>query len=252
MHLTLSLSVPSALPLTLAHSPSSSPAIAIPSNGSQVERYGQQPFIGQNSTSQFEMGSERRANILIGSSATDDMHCPLLELPAEIRNRIYREVLLSPEPVQVTENNYQQPSLLRTCSQIRSEASSIYYIESEFELVLENFDTTPATSWFRHARGYNEKMSIVWDGIENGGKWSNLLTWLRREYESKIVGFRLGKDAPLSERQGTEGQVSRLFDQLEILKGMPWDKVRRVLEKHREAVIGCGKPAVLGSDDRDP
>lgn len=151
----------------------------------------------------------------------------------------------------MTKDNYQQPSLLRTCSQIRSEASSIYYVESAFELMIQKFDSTPATSWFQHSHGYSQKMSTVWDGIDEGGTWSNLLNWLRRKHEGKVEGLEIREDASLLERQDTCGQVSLLFDQLEILKGMPWDTVRRVLEKHREAIVVRGGAEVLGSDEKE-
>lgn len=126
----------------------------------------------------------------------------------------------------------------------------IYSIESEFELVIAEFDSTPATSWFQHSHSYNEKMSVVWDGVDDGGKWSNLLTCLRRVHDDKFIGLRLEEHAPLSERQATRGQVCRLFDQLDILEEMPGDKVRRVLETHREAVVVHGRGGVLGSDDK--
>lgn len=62
-------------------------------------------------------------------------HCPLLELPAELRNRIYEYTLGSlntvwinrkPEKLEAAQK-LQFPPLLQTCRQIRTEASGLWY-----------------------------------------------------------------------------------------------------------------------------
>lgn len=50
----------------------------------------------------------------------------LLQLPPEIRNRIYEAVLLKYEMVDILRGT-RVPPVLRTCHQIRYEASGIYY-----------------------------------------------------------------------------------------------------------------------------
>lgn len=63
---------------------------------------------------------------------------PLLKLPAELRNRIYEMVLLDATTTHVTtakaKPDWHSPGLLRTCHQIRSEASSIYYAVNIFRV----------------------------------------------------------------------------------------------------------------------
>ncbi|KAK4544345.1 hypothetical protein LTR36_004236 [Oleoguttula mirabilis] len=63
----------------------------------------------------------------------------LLKLPPELRNRIYREVLVCANPIRVAtafaQQQWQAPSLLQTCVQIRGEASGIHYAENTFLVV---------------------------------------------------------------------------------------------------------------------
>lgn len=58
---------------------------------------------------------------------------PLLALAPELRNDIYRHVLVSDAAIDIgSESSATQPSILQTCRQIREEAESIYYHENIF------------------------------------------------------------------------------------------------------------------------
>ena len=92
---------------------------------------------------------------------------------------------------------------------------------------------------------------MAWVGIRGGGKWSDLLVWLRRNYKSKVPAFKLETDATALERRGTLGQISRLFDQVDTLRTVPWNTVQKVLETHREAVVDRGGGDILGGNDTD-
>jgi hypothetical protein len=58
------------------------------------------------------------------------------ELPAELRNEIYRAVLVASKPLEFSEpDNFSRSSaLLRTCHQIHEEGRSILYSENHFRL----------------------------------------------------------------------------------------------------------------------
>lgn len=69
------------------------------------------------------------------STATTNDISPLLELPAELRNTIYCLVLASDngEYVEITlKATKWQTALLRVCSQIRNEATQIFYATNTF------------------------------------------------------------------------------------------------------------------------
>ncbi|KXL44733.1 hypothetical protein M433DRAFT_270802 [Acidomyces richmondensis BFW] len=66
----------------------------------------------------------------------------LLGLPGELRNKIYRHVLVSPrQPLRVKQQTCNQPALLQTCTQARYEALTIYYLENRFRLPCIDDDT---------------------------------------------------------------------------------------------------------------
>lgn len=55
------------------------------------------------------------------------------KLPAELRNRIYRLVLVQPYGIDVSRIRApNEPALLATCSQVREEALAVYYSENIF------------------------------------------------------------------------------------------------------------------------
>ncbi|KAG8169919.1 hypothetical protein KVR01_000664 [Diaporthe batatas] len=58
---------------------------------------------------------------------------PLLSLPAEIRNNIYREALITPDIVR----SLVPPALLQTSRAIRNEALAMYYTHNAFEITVK-------------------------------------------------------------------------------------------------------------------
>lgn len=117
---------------------------------------------------------------------------PLLRLPAELRNRIYHEVLARPpgseKPTYHLSNGHMTPPLVRTCHQIRNESIGIWCDNTTFlfsdpalcirllsrledkhiDLISEmRYDTsevcTSATSWrsaFRELPGLDEDTKL--------------------------------------------------------------------------------------------
>lgn len=69
---------------------------------------------------------------------------PLLQLPGEIQNRIYRYAVVDVESVHVARKQYpwdntghlrpKQPPLMRVCHQLRNVVGSIYYGENVFTI----------------------------------------------------------------------------------------------------------------------
>jgi hypothetical protein len=80
----------------------------------------------------------------------DTSSSPLLELPGELRNRIYRLCLVSEdaEPIAVISTSFPEPPLLSTCKEIREEASAIFYGESQFRAWLWSYDSSPLMVMF--------------------------------------------------------------------------------------------------------
>ena len=74
---------------------------------------------------------------------SNETFSPLLELPRELRDLIYREVLVGEEKtvalIDCAGKAQAEPSLLRTCQQIREEAKNVYYVNNTFTLPLRPY-----------------------------------------------------------------------------------------------------------------
>lgn len=64
----------------------------------------------------------------------------LLNLPPELRNRIYEYVLVNRcLKITVSKEKHSQPPLLETCRQLREEASGIFYSQNELKMDVQQF-----------------------------------------------------------------------------------------------------------------
>ncbi|KAI9721129.1 MAG: hypothetical protein M1828_005235 [Chrysothrix sp. TS-e1954] len=149
--------------------------------------------------------------ILSPDISTPSKASSLLDLPAEIRNSIYRLVLVPPRPALHTQHITKQSpnlALIHTCRQIHSEAMPLFYSENAFSAHPSLLTSMP---WLIHpARPICSP---------------NVIRWIRR-WE---LGVRLDCDA----RYGPEG-AERAFNGMQELE----------IEAH-EAMFDATGPDVL-------
>src|SRR6267378_3922920 len=101
-----------------------------------------------------------------------DTTFPLMKLPLEIRNRVYRELLLSENSLRMVDLesadiNGLHPVILRTCRQVYNEATKVLYEENEFRIrrvdrsnpnvsrlrrATANIARRPLSDWLRDVR----------------------------------------------------------------------------------------------------
>jgi hypothetical protein len=67
---------------------------------------------------------------------------PLLKLPAEIRNEIWRWTVVVPNQLAIYGDNPKQPAITRTCRQIRQESIGYFYRKNSFTCTIRNYDPT--------------------------------------------------------------------------------------------------------------
>ncbi|KAK4622091.1 hypothetical protein CLAFUW4_06607 [Fulvia fulva] len=84
------------------------------------------------------MTSEGQTSTYTRTPPAPSKQCHLLELPAELRNRIY-------ELVVADHTSIHQPNLMRTCRQTRGEALSLFYSTHIFHFSFEFDDVLPAS-----------------------------------------------------------------------------------------------------------
>lgn len=89
-------------------------------------------------------------------TSQSQMKSPILSLPPEMRNRIYRECVVEGVITLHSDDMFDslpvEPALLLTCRQIRKEALSIYYHENKFEFCISHHDAGNYIKWYKSAK----------------------------------------------------------------------------------------------------
>ncbi|KAK4614235.1 hypothetical protein CLAFUW4_08767 [Fulvia fulva] len=126
------------------------------------------------------------------STPPENKTCHLLELPAELRNTIYRYTLCAEEEIAITSdsNNCHQPALLRTCRQVRQEAAPIYYHENEITIDAPDFDPSLIIAFWQHAGRhipFDKRSKVLIDIGRNVRSWNNLLSWVKAFWDGRVT-----------------------------------------------------------------
>lgn len=159
--------------------------------------------------------------------------CRLLLLPPELRNVIFRYVLV--EDGNITIAAYgplpAQPGLLSTCSQLRKENSSVYYQTLYFVFIVEDHNASTFMKW--HLSSEQRRNCNYGYSIQPGQtNWPNLRPWLKAFHEGQCDGVGFPNARP------DQSVVSRIFAvviQCRFLY-LTWAQAERVLEEMRKAL----------------
>ena len=152
---------------------------------------------------------------------------PLLNIPAELRNTIWRMVFLEPL-IRVRQGAHTQPGLLRVCRQTRQEGEAIYKCENKFKVAIWDLKFAPQRSHWVWTMVPEDNVTM---GIKGRHSWQNFKVWLQLYSEGKAIGVKPGNSSP-----GLD--VSKFFEIIDLLKDLPWATVELVLEKHKEGLEG--------------
>lgn len=162
------------------------------------------------------------------STTQSDDRSPLLRLPAELRNDIYRFALVASGDIIIKAGLTPppEPGLLATCRKIRSEALSIYYEENRFSFGIRDVDATMMLRF--KCRVPKAIGGIVCVGRPN---WINLKAWLETSFHTGLgmVGRRQSHQPAASPK---EAMMEMCFEVMDRLKkeGLSWEKIENVLE----------------------
>lgn len=165
----------------------------------------------------------------------------LLGMPPGIRNRIYREVLVDYDehisfyheefdyPESIHKENTIQPGILRTCTQIRKEALSIFLQENHFTTWIQEGKLEPHLEhWFWQTK---ERSIPVLGDI----KWKNLKVWLRAYWSGRLSESTFHKVFNFDDWPIFTVCLNAL-EMVRHLEGTKWDVVEAVLEEFAKAV----------------
>ncbi|KAK4549860.1 hypothetical protein LTR36_005161 [Oleoguttula mirabilis] len=154
----------------------------------------------------------------------------LLSLPPEIRNQIYRAVLIEPHSIAVREGVRppEEPALLATCRHIRNEALGIFWKENNFEILVCDFAASFYIKWCGVSKKtsdsrYNSTHTFTLSGDID---WWYLKNWLRAFFEGECHCF----DAENANKD--MAAAAYLFDVVaEMRDHCSWNQVDAVLVK---------------------
>lgn len=155
----------------------------------------------------------------------------LLRLPPELRNQIWRLVLLCPQLLLVTTQAGPliEPGLLRTSKALRDEAIRIFYLENTFLMPVDDSKGSILTRWLRSS-SYRAKPTTMIE-LATSTNWANLKQWLKDTFEGKTVG-PIQHPLPYSASNWGCHFPALLFKVLarEKEKGRSWKEVEALLE----------------------
>jgi hypothetical protein len=182
--------------------------------------------------------------LAIETTKTD---CRLLNLCAELRNRIYKFALCEGHKIKITKHNFAEPAILGVYKQIRNEARGLYYTANRFNIDALDFDSAVITHLC-------SRLPITSDGGEldhcfelgySPRSWANLMGWLkayhhnRKKKHHKWMSLRTEMKSSRNARQrlavtGAFAIVGGLQD-----ANVKWEVVEKMLLIHKASTAEC-------------
>ena len=166
----------------------------------------------------------------------------LLELPGERRHRIHRYSLVE-EIISVNSNNSPEPSLLSVCKATRAAASTIFYKENRFWVVVQKYNCIPFLTALAKLSALEERMAFRPSiKINQFGRpnWQNLETWLRIGHASGSGLLKPGDLAQRSDNPKTM-QILALHKTVARLRDLPWERVQPILQDFHQTLVAIDR-----------
>ncbi|KAK5127473.1 hypothetical protein LTR85_006812 [Meristemomyces frigidus] len=168
---------------------------------------------------------------------------PLLALPGELRNRIYRLALVEPRLVLLNRTKFVEPALLVACHQIRHEAAPIFYGENDFRIPVPNYDSTICKLWTVKVRAVRRKYDIhIETSLSRGTgheepNWENAIKWLQRRH-SGAVRYQMHKPSSAPKHFTPDMMVlGGMFAMAKELQDKSWSRVKKLMEEQHRILV---------------
>ncbi|KAK3723666.1 hypothetical protein LTR37_001547 [Vermiconidia calcicola] len=171
----------------------------------------------------------------------------LLAIPAEIRNAIFKDVVIQSHSIQIDTRPTKVPGLLGVCKQIRDETIKSFYTLNNFEIQLFSYNMSAVMPTLQLWHKYNAPMTtgddqcpqrfitnidIVHTGRAN---WNNFVEWCRLIHAKCVI--RYGK--PILPGTSTERMmIICLHDMVDDERSRPWCEVEKSVQNFRDLLTG--------------
>lgn len=161
----------------------------------------------------------------------------LLSLPPELRNEIYRYALYSQEWL-IADMKPEEPGLLRTCYQIRDEASPIHHFGNHFHITVNNYNGEVThllrDKWWGLGRGKTPlRICVEMRIYQQPPNWNNLMRWLKLYHRMDVLG--LDSHGP-AWATTDEMLIRGWFLMAKKGRHLPWRMVREMIECQRKVL----------------
>lgn len=160
-----------------------------------------------------------------------------IDLTGELRNRIYRLVLVEEKKIELSKlNRFSKPGLLSTCKQIRSETVKIFYVENKWEIDCPDGECSLRHNFFerdylRHGIARSDIKTYCSDSGSYYKK-NNLLHFIKSSHEDS--GDR--HPSYISNADPVTSAITGAFEIAERMRKQSWADVEKVLEVYLEQV----------------
>ncbi|KAK4890307.1 hypothetical protein LTR27_010950 [Elasticomyces elasticus] len=157
----------------------------------------------------------------------------LLNLPAELRNKIWEEALISKKgPITINKRTWEQPLLLRSCKQIRKEAGPMYYTLNTFAIAHTNLEFKPHARFCQNSAKFGVELPKMtyFEGPIGEARWESLMLGVKAVHGGVI---------PYEYYHATIGVPAAAAGALQIagcLKGVDWFRVKTALSMYKFTV----------------
>jgi hypothetical protein len=156
--------------------------------------------------------------------------CPFLDLPAELRNRIYDYALAGPthgrQDIPVSEGRCSEPGILRACRQTRQEATPIFYHRWEvFYLIVTDGKFEPQLQHWVWTKVDSDKLRVDYHGQL---EWDDLMVWFSLCHQG-IIEVKKFCDGTYENET-----VEKAFKMAAAMKTASWAVTEQVLTLFKE------------------
>ncbi|KAK4504198.1 hypothetical protein PRZ48_005114 [Zasmidium cellare] len=145
-------------------------------------------------------------------------------LSAELRSRIYEEVLISDEIEIAT--RLKPPALPQTCCQIRHESAGIYWLRNTFYIRTVDMEASLYGAFHRFVHKYEDEEASVEVLTLHSGKhhWGNLMKWAKEIHAGRGRGVRYGV-----EHSNVHAVVAVVTAMVNAYADKPWEECEKAL-----------------------
>jgi hypothetical protein len=161
-----------------------------------------------------------------------------LDLPGELRNRIYRMELLQDKSIKISKGKFTEPPLLMVCHKIRVETITIFYLENRWSLDCPDWDCSVRHGFYNHVRtrpGIHDITDLNASWTNSGSYYhkKNLLIFIKALHDDQTQrGILYVSD---HENLATAA-VTGAFEIAKRMSRQSWEDIEHVLDVYLHEV----------------